>query len=258
MKPLAFSMRPNHYDQIVGQDHLVGKNGVLRKMINNNHIFSFILYGEPGCGKTTIAEATCAMSNIPNHRFNASTDNKDALKQIVNDARFNEQTIIVIDEIHRMKKDIQDFLLPYVENGRLIMIGLTTVNPYHAVNPAIRSRCHIYKLNDLSHKDLEIILNRACDHLNIKIKDEKVKEYIINISGLEIRSLINNIETLWKNSELDIKQRLQKLIFPKGLTYDLEKFRTPEKSCLFTIIGALSAPSYKMVPPREFESLSTP
>ena len=202
MKPLAYAMRPTHYDEIVGQSHLVGKNGVLRKMIESNHLFSFILYGEPGCGKTTIAEATCQMSNIPTHRFNASTDNKEALKQIVNDARFNDQTIIVIDEIHRMKKDIQDFLLPYVENGTLIMIGLTTVNPYHAVNPAIRSRCHIYKLNELSKKDLEIILDRACEHLNIKIENDQVKEYLINISGLEIRTLINNIETLaFVNSE---------------------------------------------------------
>ena len=80
MKPLAYSMRPTHYDYIVGQDHLVGPNGILRKMLNNNHLFSFILYGEPGCGKTTIAEATCAMSKIPCHRFNASTDNKEALK----------------------------------------------------------------------------------------------------------------------------------------------------------------------------------
>ncbi len=217
MKPLAFSMRPNHYDQIVGQDHLVGESGVLRKMINNNHLFSFILYGEPGCGKTTIAEATCVMSNIPSHRFNASIDNKDALKQIVNDARFNQQTIIVVDEIHRMKRDIQDFLLPYVENGTLIMIGLTTVNPYHAVNPAIRSRCHIYKLNNLEAKDLEVIINRACNHLKININDDSVKEYLINVSGMEIRSLINNIETLaFINNEDEISLELAKATIQKA------------------------------------------
>ena len=196
MKPLAFSMRPKHYDQIVGQSHLIGENGVLRKMLENNHLFSFILYGEPGCGKTTIAEATCNMSNIPFHKFNASTDNKEALKQIINDARFNDQTILVIDEIHRMKKDIQDFLLPHVENGNVIMIGLTTVNPYHSVNPAIRSRCHIYRLNELTKQDLITIIERACNHLNIKLKNEEVVDYLVNVSGYEIRTLINNIETL--------------------------------------------------------------
>ena len=196
MKPLAYTMRPTHYDYIVGQDHLVGPNGVLRKMLEKGCLFSFILYGEPGCGKTTIAEATCIMSGIPYHKFNASTDNKDALKQIINDARFNNQTIIVVDEIHRMKKDIQDFLLPYVENGTLIMIGLTTVNPYHSVNPAIRSRCHIYKLNDLKRTDLEIIIKRACEQLKITLEDQKVIDYLIDISGMEIRTLINNFETL--------------------------------------------------------------
>ncbi|MBQ2891946.1 MAG: replication-associated recombination protein A [Bacilli bacterium] len=196
MKPLAFSMRPTHYDLIVGQDHLVGPNGVLRKMLENNHLFSFILYGDAGCGKTTIAEATCKMSGIPSHRFNASTDNKEILKQIVNDARFNDQTILVVDEIHRMKKDIQDFLLPYVENGTVIMIGLTTVNPYHSVNPAIRSRCHIYKLNELKKENLITIINRACEYLNIKLQNENVVDYLVNVSGFEIRSLINNIETL--------------------------------------------------------------
>ncbi len=197
MKPLAYVMRPTNYDDIVGQDQLVGKNGVLRKMIENKKIFSFILYGAPGCGKTTIAEATCKMSNLPSYRFNASTDNKDILKQIVNEARFNDETIIVIDEIHRMKKDIQDFLLPYVESGALTMIGLTTVNPYHAVNPAIRSRCHVFKLRELDHNDMMTVLKRAYKLMNLTCKvDENVYEYLVNLAGNEIRTLINSFETL--------------------------------------------------------------
>lgn len=221
MKPLAYSMRPTHYDYIVGQDHLVGQNGILRKMLANNHLFSFILYGEPGCGKTTIAEATCAMSDIPYHRFNASTDNKEILKNIVSDARFNKQTIIVVDEIHRMKKDIQDFLLPYVENGTLIMIGLTTVNPYHAVNPAIRSRCHIYKLNTLVKEDMETILKRACNELKINIPNQEVIDYIVDCSGFEIRSLINNIETLAFVSDKEITMSVAKSALQKAnLNFD--------------------------------------
>lgn len=216
MKPLAYAMRPTHYDEIVGQDHLVGKNGVLRKMIEANHLFSFILYGEPGCGKTTIAEATRKMVSIPSFHFNASTDNKDILKQIINDARFNENTIIVIDEIHRMKKDIQDFLLPYVENGTLTMIGLTTVNPYHSVNPAIRSRCHIFKLNELTNQDMLTILKRAYISMNLSVNiDPEVYDYIVGISGHEIRSLINNFETivsLHPNEDITLAKATSSLI----------------------------------------------
>lgn len=196
MKPLAYLMRPMHYDDIVGQDHLVGPDGILRKMVEEKHLFSFILYGEAGCGKTSIAYATCNMLDIPNFQFNASTDNKEKLKQIVNDARFNKETIIVVDEIHRMKKDIQDFLLPYVENGTLTLIGLTTVNPYHAINTAVRSRCQIYKLNTLTYDDLIIIVKRSLDKLNLKLEDEEVINYLIESSGREIRSLINYIEVL--------------------------------------------------------------
>ncbi len=218
MKPLAYAMRPTHYDEIVGQDHLVGKNGVLRKMIESNHLFSFILYGEPGCGKTTIAEATRKMVNIPSHHFNASTDNKDILKQIINEARFNKNTIIVIDEIHRMKKDIQDFLLPYVEDGTLTMIGLTTVNPYHSVNPAIRSRCHIFKLNELTNEAMHTILKRAYEsmHLTVHI-DDAVYDYIVGISGYEIRSLINNFEmivSLYPNEDITLEKATNALLKP--------------------------------------------
>lgn len=201
MKPLAYLMRPNHFDDIFGQQHLIGPNGIIRKMINTNSLFSFILYGEPGCGKTTIAEATCKMSGFPWHRFNASTDNKELLKQIINEARFQDNTIMVIDEIHRMKKDIQDFLLPYLENGSIIIIGLTTVNPYHSVNPAIRSRCHIYRLNPLSKEDLRAALNKAYQLIgNNKLIDEAVYEYLINLACGEVRSLINSFETLVKTS----------------------------------------------------------
>ena len=223
MKPLAYAMRPTHYDEIVGQDHLVGKTGVLRKMIESNHLFSFILYGEPGCGKTTIAEATRKMINIPSYHFNASTDNKDILKQIINDARFNKDTIIVIDEIHRMKKDIQDFLLPYVEDGTLIMIGLTTVNPYHSVNPAIRSRCHIFKLNELSNDAMHTILRRAYQNMHLTNHiDDEVYDYLVGISGFEIRSLINNFEmvvSLYPNEDITLEKATSALIKP-NITID--------------------------------------
>ena len=197
MKPLAYLMRPTSFDEIFGQDNLVGKDGVIRKMVETKHLFSFILYGNPGCGKTTIAEATAKSSGFEWYKFNASTDNKEALKQIINAARFNSTTILIVDEIHRMKKDIQDYLLPYVEEGLITMIGLTTVNPYHAVNPAIRSRCHIYRLNDLTKDALRLVLNRAYEIIgNNKIIDEEVYNYLIDTANFEIRTLINNFDTL--------------------------------------------------------------
>ncbi len=197
MKPLAYTMRPKNFDEIVGQNHLVGPKGIIRKMVETHNLFSFILYGNPGCGKTTIAESTCIMSNIKWFKFNASIDNKELLKQIMNEARFLNEAIIVVDEIHRMKKDIQDYLLPFVENGTVIMIGLTTVNPYHSVNPAIRSRCHIYKLNDLQRDDLYQILMRAKSIIaEEKIIDEEVYDYLISRANGEIRTLINSFETL--------------------------------------------------------------
>lgn len=201
MKPLAYLMRPTKFEDIVGQDHLVGENGIIRKMLNTNSLFSFILYGNPGCGKTTIAEATCKLSGFKWFKFNASTDNKDTLKQIITEANFLDNAIIIVDEIHRMKKDIQDYLLPYVENGTVIMIGLTTVNPYHSVNPAIRSRCHVYRLNDLTNDSLKKVLDRAYKYLDKDISiDDDVYDYIINLANGEIRTLINLFETLVKTS----------------------------------------------------------
>ena len=201
MKPLAYLMRPNTFEDIVGQDHLVGENGIIRKMLNSNSLFSFILYGNPGCGKTTIAEATCKSSGFKWFKFNASTDNKETLKQIITEAAFLDNAIIIVDEIHRMKKDIQDYLLPYVENGTVIMIGLTTVNPYHSVNPAIRSRCHVYRLNDLTNDHLRKVLDRAYEYIGKDILiDDDVYEYIINLANKEIRTLINIFETLVKTS----------------------------------------------------------
>ena len=205
MKPLAYQMRPESFDDIFGQDHLVGNSGIITKMLKTNSLFSFILYGNPGCGKTTIAEATCKMSGYKWFKFNASTDSKDILRQIITEASFLDNAIVIVDEIHRMKKDIQDYLLPYVENGTVLMIGLTTVNPYHSVNPAIRSRCHIYRLNDLTTDALKQVLVRAYKYLNLNINiSDEVYDYLISIANGEIRTLINSFETLVKTSSGDI------------------------------------------------------
>ncbi|MDD2492867.1 MAG: AAA family ATPase, partial [Bacilli bacterium] len=165
MEPLAYKLRPTQLKDIVGQDHLIGKNGVITKMLKNKNLPSIILYGSPGIGKTTIALAICNDLNVDYHAFNASTDNKAMLKEMIDKAQTNRPFILIIDEIHRMKKDIQDYLLPFVEKGTITLIGLTTINPYHSINPAVRSRCTILRLNPLSEKDLETIFSRTFAYL---------------------------------------------------------------------------------------------
>ena len=197
MKPLAYSLAPSKIEDIIGQEHLVGKNGFIYKMIRNNKMTSIILYGKPGIGKTSIANVICNEMNIPYDVFNASNDNKDKLKKIIEKAIQYDRFILLIDEIHRMKKDIQDYLLPHVEKGNIYMIGLTTNNPYHSINPAVRSRCLIFRLNDLTKDNLKSIIIRAINYINsdITITDEACDYLISNADG-EVRCLINYIENI--------------------------------------------------------------
>lgn len=196
MKPLAYRIRPKSFDEIVGQDHLVGKTGVITKMLNQNKLFSMILYGPAGCGKTTIAEIISNMFPLSSYSFNASTDNKAKLKDIADSAKYHESTICVIDEIHRMKKDVQDFLLPYVENGELIIIGLTTENPYRSINPAIRSRCHIYRMNEINKDDVIKLLKKVIISENYNDLSPEILEYIAYTSSCEIRTALNMLEVI--------------------------------------------------------------
>lgn len=198
MEPLAFRMRPKTIDDIFGQKHLVGPNGVIRKMLKNKRIPSLIFYGDPGIGKTTLALAICNELNLPYYTFNASTDNKAALKDIITASEMSNSTIVIVDEIHRMKKDIQDYLLPYVENGTITIIGLTTINPYHSVNPAIRSRCMIYRLNNLEKADLVSVIEKTINYYNPNIEIEaEAKEYLVNMANGEVRIIINMLEAIF-------------------------------------------------------------
>ena len=198
MEPLAYKLRPLTIDDVVGQNHLVGKNGVIRKMLAHKQLPSLILYGNPGTGKTTIAMVISHDLNIPFFTFNASTDNKAKLKEIIDASEKNERTILIIDEIHRMKKDIQDYLLPCVENGSITMIGITTINPYHSVNPAVRSRCLVLKLNALTNSDLEQILIKALKALDPELTMvSEAKDYLVGMANGDARSLINMIEGIF-------------------------------------------------------------
>ncbi|HOR18089.1 MAG TPA: replication-associated recombination protein A [Bacilli bacterium] len=198
MEPLAYKLRPTRFEDIVGQEHLIGKNGVIIRMLKNRSLPSIILYGSPGIGKTTIALAICHELKREYYSFNASIDNKATLKEIIDKAQGNQSLIVIIDEIHRMKKDIQDYLLPFVERGTITIIGLTTINPYHSINPAVRSRCTILRLNPLSEQNLETIFHRSFSYLDKEITiEEEAKKYIISLANGDVRSLINMIECVY-------------------------------------------------------------
>ncbi len=204
MQPLAYRIRPKKFEDVVGQDHLVGKQGIITNMLNKNSLYSFILYGPAGCGKTTIANIIKSYYPLQSFTFNASTDNKADLKDIVEGIKFHNSVILIIDEIHRMKKDIQDFLLPFLESGQLIIIGLTTENPYRVINPAIRSRLHIYKMHELTNDDLLKLLEKVAKDENIEIPDKKIFNYICQASSLEVRTALNMLEAI---SLIDLDKR---------------------------------------------------
>lgn len=198
MKPLAYRMRPVSLHDVVDQDHLVSADGVISKMIEQGKLFSFILYGPPGTGKTTIAEIVAKTFGFHHYFFNASTDNKNKLKDIVS-TTVSAEVLLIIDEIHRMKTDIQDFLLPFMESGQVIVIGLTTVNPYVSVNPAIRSRCHVYGLNPISQEGIQSVILKALneDYLDKTFSlSHDTLEYLSVAANGEIRTALNMLESI--------------------------------------------------------------
>jgi putative ATPase len=161
-------------------------------MVKNNKLQSLVLYGEPGIGKTTLAIVIANELNRPYQLFNASNDNKATLKEIIDN---HSDSILIIDEIHRMKKDIQDYLLPHLEDGSITIIGLTTINPYHSLNPPVRSRTLIYRLKPLQYQDLEKIFYDGLEHLESHHKfSNDAKKYLISCANGDVRSLLNYLE----------------------------------------------------------------
>ncbi len=193
-EPLAIKLRPKKLEDIIGQEHLIGKNKILSNLIANDFLPSIILFGKPGIGKTSIAVAIVEEMNLRYRSLNAVINNKKDFDVVVEEAKLYSGLVVIMDEIHRLNKDKQDLLLPYLESGLITLIGLTTSNPYHKINPAIRSRCQIFELHELNEEDIKFGLKKALYHLeNIKIED-KVLDYIANISNGDLRSAYNILE----------------------------------------------------------------
>ena len=209
MEILADKIRPKKLRDVIGQSHLIGPGKILTNLVTNKKLFSMIFYGKPGIGKTSIASALVEELGMHYKFMNATINNKADFDIAISEAKMYGDMVLIIDEIHRMNKDKQDILLPYIENGTIILIGLTTSNPYHKINPAIRSRCQIFELHELTIQDIIKGLKRACDYLdNISISDETL-EYIAYLSSGDLRSALNLLEMSYystKNGQITIDE----------------------------------------------------
>lgn len=200
-RPLADLMRPKTIDEIVGQEHLLGENGLIRRMIESNKLSNLLLWGPPGCGKTTIAKAlanSVDMDFVPMSAvFSGTADIKKAMDNAKLNQNLGRSTLLFIDEIHRFNKTQQDTLLPYLEDGTVVFIGATTENPSFNLNNALLSRCHIGVLKPLNEQDLIELINRAEKYLDKKLPlTESAKQHLAKISDGDARYLLNTVEYL--------------------------------------------------------------
>lgn len=196
---LARRMRPRNIDEIIGQKHLVGQGKIIRRMVETQLLSSMILYGPPGIGKTSIASAIAGTMNAAFRTFNATTDSKKRLQEIAAEAEFSGQLVLLLDEIHRLDKPKQDFLLPLLENGQIILIGATTENPYFSVVPAIRSRVQIFELKPLEVEDLAHAVNLSLQDkergFEFKVElDEDALYFLVHSTNGDLRSTFNALE----------------------------------------------------------------
>lgn len=202
-KPLAYKLAPTSLNEVIGQTHLIGNDKILTNLVKNKKIFSMILYGKPGIGKTSIANAIVKDLGVRYRFLNATINTKKDLDVVIEEAKLYDGIVLIMDEIHRLNKDKQDVLLPALESGLIVLIGMTTSNPYHAINPAIRSRCQLFELQELTTEDIIIGLKRAINHpdlKNIEIDDKSI-ELIAKLAGSDLRYAYNLLEICYYSTD---------------------------------------------------------
>ena len=202
-KPLAQQLAPNNLKEVIGQKHLIGEGKILTNLVKNKRLFSMILYGKPGIGKTSIANALVKELGIRYRFLNATINTKKDIDVVIEEAKMYDGIVLIMDEIHRLNKDKQDVLLPQLESGLITLIGMTTSNPYHSINPAIRSRCQLFELHELETEDIIEGLNKAIlsPYLkDIKIDDKSIK-LIAKLSGNDLRYAYNLLEISYYSTD---------------------------------------------------------
>jgi putative ATPase len=202
-------MRPTKIEEVVGQTHLIAKNKILYRMVKTGQVSSMILYGPPGIGKTSIAQAIAGSTKTPYRMLNAVAHNKKDMQIVVEEAKMSGKLVLILDEVHRLDKSKQDFLLPHLESGLITLIGATTSNPFHAINPAIRSRCQIFELKPLEPDDIKEALRRALEDekkglgkYNVSI-DERALNHFAMMCGGDVRAALNGLELAAMSTDPD-------------------------------------------------------
>lgn len=232
-QPLAYRMRPRNINEVVGQEHLVGEGKIIRRMVDAKMLSSMILYGPPGTGKTSIASAIAGSTKFAFRMLNAATDTKKDLQIVAEEAKMSGTVILLLDEVHRLDKTKQDFLLPHLENGRIIMIGATTENPYITINPAIRSRTQIFEVKPLNELNIQRAVNlalhdqeRGLGHLPIQL-DEEALIHLSRATNGDLRSTLNGLELAARSTKPDKSGTIhltlaiiEECVQKKALTHD--------------------------------------
>jgi putative ATPase len=225
--PLADKMRPQTLNDMVGQQDFLGKGKPLRRIIEQKVNISLILWGPPGTGKSSLAQIIAKQFDYPLAKFNASIDNKAKLDQFIKTYPY-QPFVLLIDEIHRMTKNLQDFLLPYLENGHILLVGATTENPIMSIVPAVRSRCQIFEFKALSDQDIEIVLKRATTEV-LKLKDEQIETDALKLIAIaadgDLRVALNILETVHAINPEELTVQDVKN-FAKGQNFSYDKKAT--------------------------------
>ena len=203
MEPLTEKLRPKKLDEVVGQKHLIGEGKLLSNLVKNKKLFSMILYGKPGIGKTSIALSIVNDLNVRYRLLNATINDKHDFQVVFEEAKLYDGIVLILDEIHRLNKDKQDLLLPQLENGQITLIGMTTSNPFHSINPAIRSRCHLFELHELTEGDIKEGLEKVVEKnvLPNLVIDKDSINYIANVSGSDLRYAYNLLELAYYSKD---------------------------------------------------------